>query len=303
LIPLLNHKLLFVTGKGGVGKTSLSLALGLLAAEKGKKTIVVEVHSEEQVSHLLQRSSIGYQETELLPHLWGININPRSSFEEYVLLQIKLRGLYKAVFENKLVRYFIEATPGLSDLMCIGKIYALSKSYDLVIVDAPATGHSLALLEISSIVCNAIRLGPLNNEAQKIDRLLHDAKQTKIVPITLPEDMPVTETIELYDRLDKKLKLSLGPVFLNQVEESPFSKEDQEDLKPFLKNRSRQDLLRYILTLHNTRTLMAQSYSLQLKEEIGGPIIPIPFIYSSQFGLHELEMIAEHIEGMDSILP
>ena len=139
---LLNHKLVVVSGKGGVGKTTVSLALGLLAAERGKRTLIAEINSEEQIAHLLERAPANYHESGILPNLWSMNIQTKKAFEEYVLARLKFRSLYKAVFENKLVRYFIDATPGLSDLMCIGKVYELVKSYDLVIVDAPATGHS-----------------------------------------------------------------------------------------------------------------------------------------------------------------
>jgi anion-transporting ArsA/GET3 family ATPase len=146
LDSLLSRRLIIVSGKGGVGKTTLSLALALLAAERGRKVIVAEIHSEDQVSHILGRPPIGHHETPLLPGISGINILPRKSFEEYVLLQIRFKALYKAVFENKLVQNFVEATPGLSDMVSIGKVYALTADYDLVIVDAPATGHGLALL-------------------------------------------------------------------------------------------------------------------------------------------------------------
>lgn len=297
LEELLNHKLLFISGKGGVGKTTVSLALGLLAAQREKKTIIAEVHSEEQISHLLGRPPIGYQETELLPGLWGINIDPKKSFEEYILLQIKFHALYKAVFENKFVRHFIEATPGLSDLMTIGKIYTLTTHYDLVIVDAPATGHGVALLEIPSIVANAVRIGPLRTEAGKIDAMIHDKEKTQVSLVTLPEEMPMTETIELVEKLEN-LNLSLGPIFLNQVQSRAFNASERSELRALRKNGPEKDPVWKILDLQMTRAQLSEEYADRLKEEIRDhPLVPIPFIYSSQFGLLEIESVAAAIEA------
>jgi anion-transporting ArsA/GET3 family ATPase len=288
---------LIVSGKGGVGKTTVSLALGLLAAERGKRTLIAEVNSEEQVAHLLERPPIGYQETELLPGLWGINIQPKKSFEEYVLLQIKFRSLYRAVFENRFVRYFIEATPGLSDLMCIGKIYALVDDYDLVIVDAPSTGHSVALLEVPSIVAGAVRVGPLKTEAEKIDLLLHDPSKTEAVVVTLPEEMPVAEAVEMSRRLEEKLKLPLGPVFLNQVQNNAFTTAEKGELSKLKKERGANDPVWKRIELQIARAELSEEYAARLAEALKKqPVVPIPFIYSTHFGLTEIQSIAATIE-------
>ncbi|MBI3541121.1 MAG: ArsA family ATPase, partial [Deltaproteobacteria bacterium] len=268
-LDLLSHRLLIVSGKGGVGKTSVSLALGLLAAQQGKKTLIAEIDSEEQVAHLLERPPIGYKETELLPNLWGINIRPKKAFEEYVLMQIKFRSLYKAVFENRFVRHFVEATPGLADLMCIGKVYDLVtsdivKHYDLVIVDAPATGHSIALLEIASIVAGAVRIGPLKTEAEKINSLLHDPIQTQLMIVTLPEEMPVMEAIEMTKLLRSHLKLEVGALFLNQVQEEPFTAEEKEELIGFKKEFGPQHDLWKVIDLQIMRHELSEEYSKRL---------------------------------------
>lgn len=293
LEELLSRRLLIVSGKGGVGKTTIALALGLIAAQRGKKTIVAEVNSEEQLAHLLERPPLGYEETELLPGLWGINILPKKSFEEYVLLQIRLKTLYRAVFENRFVRHFIEATPGLSDLMCIGKVYSLTNRHDLVIVDAPATGHGVALLAIPSIVSRAIRVGPLKTEAEKVDLLLHDPQRTAVVLVTLPEEMPVMEAVELRTRLEE-MGLSLGPFFLNQVQESGFGRREKAEL-------ARHPALWERIEILIARSEMSEEYAGRLADAAGNrPIVPIPFVFSPGFGLAEVQTIAAEIEKNDS---
>ncbi len=287
---LFSKKLLIVTGKGGVGKTTVSLALGLMAAERGLRALVVEVNSEETVAHLLQRPSIGPQEVELLPNLYGINITPKKSFEEYVLLQIKFKSLYKAVFENRFVRYFLEAAPGLSDLMCIGKIYSLVDRYDLVIVDAPATGHGLALLDIATIVTRAVRVGPLKTEAQKVADRLHDPSKTQVVLVTLPEEMPVTEALEMKAHLKNKMEMSVGALILNQYQKSPFSVAEEKELEKFLKDETS---LKEKVELLLTRSRLSQEYKEELQCD---ELMTIPFVASSGFGLPEIQSIASALE-------
>lgn len=300
LESLFDHRLLIVSGKGGVGKTTLSLALALIAVEKGKKVLIAELNSEEQVAQILERPPVGYRETELLPGLWGINIEPKKAFEEYVLKQIKFKTLYKAIFENRYIRHFIEATPGLADLMSIGKVYSLVNDYDLVIVDAPATGHGIALLEIPSIVADATRIGPLRTESERINILLHDKEKTKVVIVTLPEEMPVTEAIEMHQTLTEKLKLSVGPIFLNQFQTEDFTPSEEKELKSYFKESDDQNppMLAQILQLLLIGAERSQKYKKMLQDEMNeSPVISIPFIYSPRFGLSELQTIAEALEN------
>lgn len=297
LESLLVRRLLIVSGKGGVGKTTVAIALALLAVQRGKRVILAEINSEEQVARLLERPPVGYNPTELLPGLWGVNILPKKSFEEYVLLQIRFQSLYKAVFENRFVRRFIEGTPGLSDLMCIGKVYALVKDYDLVIVDAPATGHGIALLSIPSIVANAVRIGPLKSEAEKIDLLLHDPEKTQVVLVTLPEEMPVAETLDLIRDLEEKLGLPLGPLFLNGVQDSPFTAGERKKLLEYRKEKIGADPFWTRIELEMSRAELTEEYSARLKESAPDrTILQIPFLYSPRFGLAEVQTIAQKIE-------
>ncbi|MBI2068399.1 MAG: ArsA family ATPase [Deltaproteobacteria bacterium] len=287
LSELLSKKLLVVSGKGGVGKTTVSLTLALMAAERGQKVLLAEMNSEEQVAHLLKRPAIGYQETELLPRLWGINIKPGEAFREYVLQQIRFERLFRAVFENHLVRHFVEGTPGLADLMSIGKISTLTSRYDLVIVDAPATGHTIALLQIASVVASAVRAGPLNTESAKIDQLLHDRKKTALLGVSLPEEMPVTETVEMSQWLMEKLKLELSLVFLNQHQVSLLTRDEWKQVASIPSS---------VLNRHHSAALQSEHYKKQLALSLPGtPVISIPFLFSAEFGLPEIETLAEEI--------
>ena len=296
LNELFSKKLILVSGKGGVGKTTVSLALALLAAERGKKTLLAEINAEGQVAHLLERKPSGYPEEKIFPGLWGINIVPRKSFEEYVLLQIKFKTIYRAVFENKFVRYFLEATPGLGDLMCIGKVYAATNQFDLVIVDAPATGHGISLLQIASTVAKAVKIGPLKNHSQKIDELLHDPARTQVVQVTLPEEMPVTESLEMQAWL-KQAWIPSGLLFLNQFRKNFLTPQEEDELDS-LKNKLSltQASLAPLkaMALEQTRAELSDSYYKLLKKELSDvTIMKIPFLYTPEFKLSEVQQVAD----------
>ncbi len=265
----------------------MSLALAKLAAQKGKKTVLVELNASS-TAWLMDVPPLTYTEKKIAPNLDALSVDPHASFKEYVLMQIKLQALYKAVFENKLVRYFIDATPGLGDLMCIGKIYSLTKTYDVVIVDAPATGHGLGLLQISHVVSSAVKVGPLGHEAQRIDEMLHDPNKTQIVLVTIPEDMPVTETIELAEKL-KDDKFSIGPVFLNQMREKQLSQDDRESLE---KSALSQDV-KEVIKLESIREDLCEEYAGVLKKEF--QIQTLPFIYSKNFKSEEIDILVQEI--------
>ncbi len=288
LSDLFSKKLLIVTGKGGVGKTTVSLALALAAAEGGKKVLLAEINSEEQVAHLLEREPTGHREVELLPSLWSINIKPQEAFREYVLLQIRLKSLTRAVFGNRLVRNFIEGTPGLADLISIGKVWSLVDPYDLVIVDAPSSGHAIALLKIASIVGGAVRRGPLKTHADEIDQLLHDREKTVIAAVTLPEELPVTELFETESALRNQTGLRLGPIFLNQHLDRFFTDREWETIG----SRAPQ-----AIQVQKMRADHSEFYAERIQQQFPNqPLIRVPFLFSTSFGLPEIEHLSEAIE-------
>src|ERR1041385_178821 len=153
MADILDKRLVFVTGKGGVGKTTVAAALGLAAARAGKRTIVCEVAQQERMSSVFRREGVGYSETQLETDLYAMSLDPQESMDEYLRSQVK-SPLYGLLFDNRFFQYFAAATPGMRELVTIGKIWELAQldrkvkkaaKYDLVIVDAPATGHGLGV--------------------------------------------------------------------------------------------------------------------------------------------------------------
>ena len=209
IADLLDKRLVFVTGKGGVGKSTVALALGLRAAAAGKRTIVCEVSSQEHASRVFNRAEVGFHEVQMEENLWSISIDPDESMREYVLLQLKVRAMRDVLFRSRIFTYLAAATPGLKELVTIGKIWELAqpdrkvkqgREYDLVVVDAPATGHGIGFLQTPRTFADIARVGPIHSQAQELDRLITDHEHTGVAIVSLPEEMPVNESAVLEQR-------------------------------------------------------------------------------------------------------
>ena len=121
-LALLDHRLLIITGKGGVGKSTISAALGLLGARRGKRVLVCEVNAQERVAPLLGAPASGSSAREVVPGLFTVDVTPRDAMREYGIMVLRFRSIYDAVFENRLVRFFLRAIPSLAELVVLGKI-------------------------------------------------------------------------------------------------------------------------------------------------------------------------------------
>lgn len=214
---ILNSRLIFVSGKGGVGKTTIASKLALLQAEAQHNTLIVELNSLGNVAKLFDLPSCPNTIQVINKTLHTINLTPAACFEEYVLRQIKFKFLFKTFFDNRLVKHFVSAIPGLNELLMLGKVIDLLKAYDHIIVDAQASGHGLSSLQVPYVVKRVVKFGPLHHQAQKIITALEDHNTTSVALVTLLEEMPVNETLESFATLTKTSSLHFAGVFINQA--------------------------------------------------------------------------------------
>lgn len=280
---LLKRNLWIITGKGGVGKTSVTAALGLMAAKAGRKVLLVETHGLCHLGDLFEVGRANYTVNSIEKNLNLIQLNSEAAFEEYVLRQIKWKLVYDRLFNNKYVKHFIEATPGLAELLTIGKIWSLveekkkrNHSFDLVILDAPSTGHAMALLTIAQTVVNAVRIGPLHSQSNHILDLLRDSQRTLAWLVTLPEEMPVNEAIEMKQRLTTQAQITLGPVLVNSMWPSLLSTKTQAELE-------KSNFTNETLKRNRERLDQCEFYFNKLRSELNGEeILKLPLVHKNQ---------------------
>ena len=270
---LLDKRLVFVTGKGGVGKTAVAAALGMVAARRGHRTIVAEVARRDDVHRALAGSSGGWSESAIGDGLFALSVDPERAMEEYLDDQLS-RPLADVVAASRIFGYLAAATPGMRELLTVGKLWELAQHerrtpgaepYDLVVVDAPATGHGLALLDAPRTFGDVAAAGPVARQARTIDATLRDGSVTGVVAVAMPEEMPVNEVAYLRSRLGDRLDL----VVANAVQPDRFSDDDAAALSPLA---SSFDAARVALAAHRR----AREQSAQLSR-LGADVV-LPFV-------------------------
>jgi anion-transporting ArsA/GET3 family ATPase len=227
---LADKRFVLVTGKGGVGKTTVCAAEALSLAVQGKRVLVAMCNAKERLSTMLGSAPVGPTVREVAPNVWGVNIVPEQALAEYGALVLHSRIAYKALFENRVVKAFLRAVPGMQEWAMLGKAWWHttetrpdgSFKYDVVILDAPATGHGIDMLRVPKVILDVVPTGLLRRDAERAWHLFQDEKSTAIVVVTLPEEMPTTETIELAGALSE-LGLRVGRIVVNCVLPRLFS--------------------------------------------------------------------------------
>ena len=218
--------LIVVTGKGGVGKTTVATALGMLAAEHGRRTVVVEVGEQHRLPELYGAPASAGEETFLEDGLWSISIDPRRALLEWIETQVGGRMPARVLGSSSTFQYFVAAAPGAREVATMAKVWELAQTrrwgrgrqgFDTVVLDAPATGHALAMLRSPRTFAAIARVGPVANQAAHIREFLDDPGYSSYLAVAQAGEMAVTETIELEDRLRHGLGRRLEAVVVNGV--------------------------------------------------------------------------------------
>jgi anion-transporting ArsA/GET3 family ATPase len=216
---------LFVTGKGGTGKTTLTAALAVALAARGKRVLIAVSEPKERISQLLGVPPLGSEVVEVLPNIFAVKINPEDAMREYGEMILHSGAVSNAVFGNKYVRGFFAAVPGLHQWAMLGKAWFHSTErlpsglyrFDTVLFDAPATGHGLDMLRVPKIIVDVVPPGLLRRDAERAWTMFKDPLQSGVVIVALPEDMPANESLELAAALTGELGLPIANVVVNQV--------------------------------------------------------------------------------------
>jgi anion-transporting ArsA/GET3 family ATPase len=303
---VLEKRLIYVTGKGGVGKTTVSAALGLMAARRGKRTIVCEVAEQERISSTFGIGPVGYRETEVAPGLSAISMDPEQAKQEWLRYQLPSGTLARVLGHSRIFQYLSAAAPGLNELVTIGKLWELAQlerktaaasPYDLVIVDAPASGHGLAMLRAPLTYADVARVGPIRRQALKIHSFLVDPAVTGVVVVALPEEMPVNETLELGERLRDEIDVGIDSVVVNGVYPERFTGDEARAMESLDGEGSAgaRAALRAALAEHHWAREQRNQLR-RLRRGTDAKVATLPYLFEPELSADELEQLSAELE-------
>ena len=289
-----------MTGKGGVGKTTVAAALGLLAARAGKRTVICEVAEQERLSDLFGVDASGHDERELAPNLHSVSVDPELAKEEWLRYQLKSGTLAGVLGGSSVFRYLSAAAPGLSELVTIGKVWDLAQLerrtggsvFDLAIVDAPATGHGIAMLRAPSTYASVARVGPIRRQALQIDAFLRDSERTAVVVVALPEEMPVNETLDIEHRLAEEMEMAIDRAVVNALYPERFTREEAKRLRSIHRgNGAVRAALAEVERVRGQRSQLRR-----LRRGLDAPVATLPFLFEPELGPEQLDELARRLE-------
>ncbi len=299
----LEKRILFVTGKGGVGKTTVAFALGLAAAAGGKRTIVCEVASQENASRVFGRAEIGFHEVELRDDLYAISIDPDNATREYLEQQLPVKAMSDLLYRSKIFSYLAAATPGLREMVTIGKIWELAlperrtkkaSPYDLVIVDAPATGHGVGLMQTPKNFAEIAKVGPMAHQASLINSTITDHDQAGVVIVALPEEMPVNETATLEEELIDTIGVTIDRIYMNGMYPKRFDASERALLTEALPRAEGDTAAAITAAINESRRCESQGKQLErLRELTRTEVETLPFLFAPELGIEHLRELAE----------
>ena len=306
---LLERRLIIVTGKGGTGKTTVAATLALAAQRAGLKVLVAEVAPDEHLPQLISKQAkpVGYAGRELRPGLQAMRIDAFEALSEYLALQIGLRAVVDVLMRNKGFRQLLNAAPGWRELITLGKVWHLEQFeatpgiplYDLIIVDAPATGHGVTFLDVPRVVVSAVRTGPLRRHAGLVEAMIRDGRRTLLLPVSLAEELPVRETVELVEGARDEVGIAVDRVIVNAVLNPPFP-ESLADLDSLLArlpddapigDLATPRALAFCAAYAGSRHRMNRRYAQEVGLATGLPIVTLPYLPAGIRGPEDLEAL------------
>jgi anion-transporting ArsA/GET3 family ATPase len=311
---LLGRRLLVVTGKGGVGKSTVAAALALVAARQGKRVLVVDVDAKGTIAQRFEAGNIGFKPKEVMPGICLLAMDTEASLAEYLRLNLRVPIIGRLGPLAGMLDFVATAAPGVREILTIGKVcWEVRESiegradWDLVVVDAAATGHVIAQLGAADAIRDLVAVGPVRGQTEWMSELLADPAITALNVVTTPEEMPIEETIDLVGRARSELDVPLGAVIVNRVLPELFTTRDEAIFARLGEPAVRAELAAAVgpgidavfdaaeLAVAMRRSRVAQLERLRATVDL--PTLYLPYLFARSQGRRETEMVATALAG------
>jgi anion-transporting ArsA/GET3 family ATPase len=311
---LLDRKLVFVTGKGGVGKTTIAAALAWLAADRGKKTLVCEIDAKGDLASFYETGPTRFEEREVAPRLWAMSMDTEASLKQYLSLQLKLPLVAKVGPLAKMFDFVASAAPGVKEIVTVGKLCweVRERHYDLIVVDASASGHIVSQLAAPQAINQLVQVGLVRQQTGWMLDILGDARTTGLVVVATPAEMPVSETLDLTEAVRKDTNVDLAAVVVNRVLPELFGRGEEEvfeslagddgaPARALLESRvggpigPLLDAARLTVSVRRSRTEHLE----RLRDSVdpGIPMLYMPYLFLRAHGLRATHQIADALSA------
>lgn len=303
LDDLLERRLIVLSGKGGVGKSLVGTAIARAARDRGKRVLLVEVDTprETEAGRYLGAGPVGPHCSEIEPGLSAVNLDPRGVMDEYVRHTVKVEFLARKILENAAYHRFFAAAPGLPELMVMGKVMMLEEEregwgrrprYDVVILDAPATGHGLAFLKVPLAASQAVPVGPVGANARRILALLRDPRRTALVLVAIPEEMAVVEAAEFHRAAKDEIGIEAAALVLNACHERRFTPSQEAEVLGLIAEGAGGRLPGGVplagaleaARRHLRRAKLTRFYRNWLRKRLPLPTVTLPYLFDEEIG-------------------
>ncbi len=296
---LLDKALVYVTGKGGAGKTSVAAALGLASAARGRHAVVCDLAGSNQLARAFGRSPDARGELRLTERLSSLSVDPQEALEQWLRRQTGGAAAVTVLKRSHAFGHFVAAAPGAKQLVTIGKVVdrarpdpdpAAPPTSDLVVVDGPSTGHALAMLAAPRTVGEVASIGSLGGQARELRDFLGDPVAAAYVGVSLPEEMSVQEVLELERDLPGAVGRGLDLIVVNGVYPDRFTDEEAEQLRSFACRRPLPAVLAALV--HHRHARNQAAHVRRLRQEARAPVVTLPFLFVVRIGPPEYEALA-----------
>jgi anion-transporting ArsA/GET3 family ATPase len=309
---LLGRRLLFFTGKGGVGKSTVTAATALLAADRGQRVLVVEADAKGAIPGHFEQPSVGFEPREVYPGVCAMEMRTEDSLKEYLRLNLRVPVLGRLGPLARVLDFVATAAPGVKEILTVGKVcWEVRESiegradWDLVVVDAAATGHIIGQLDAPRAIQELVSVGMVREQTDWMVELLSDASVTGLNIVATPEEMPVNETIELVQRARVELSVPLGAVVVNRVLPELFTHADEDTFEALRDDEAGTvltkrvgpgstavlDAARLAVSLRRTRV----AHLAELREAVELPMLYLPYLFVRDQGLRVTKMVADSL--------